>query len=234
MTILIFKRPSCETLRLSICVALKNSSISQKASFINRLWRVFFLLKLNKQARYGYKKLCTLTISKTQIKSKFRIHHSSNRKWKLHSAITYNYYRWIDVLDTLIEPIFFGVFILIMHICIYLCFLFNFSAGHLLNRLSYTGRNMYLSWVFNGDWLKICYFLKYELTERSKWTLTFKFADPRGQATVDTLYMYMYITRYQSFSRLSFGIYICMILVLSCTHKWFNLILTTQIIMVSR
>lgn len=107
-TILIFKHPSCEALRLSICVALKNSSISQKASFINRLWRGFYLLKLNKQARYGYKKLCTLTISKTQIKSKFRIHHSSNRNWKLHSAITYNYYRWIDVLDTLIEPIFFG------------------------------------------------------------------------------------------------------------------------------
>lgn len=107
-TILIFKHPSCEALRLSICVALKNSSISQKASFINRLWRGFYLLKLNKQARYGYKKLCTLTISKTQIKSKFRIHHSSNRNWKLHSAITYNYYCWIDVLDTLIEPIFFG------------------------------------------------------------------------------------------------------------------------------
>lgn len=52
-----------------------------------------------------------------------------------------------------------------MYICIYLCFLFNFFVGYLLNCLLYIGRNMYLLWVFNGDWLKISYFLKYEFIE---------------------------------------------------------------------
>lgn len=76
--------------------------------------------------------------------------------------------------------------------------------------------------VFNDDWLNKNYFFrkkKYSRTSRNnlpEWSLTFKFAHPKWQATVDISNIIRVFPGYLL-------IYTCMMLMIACSHEWFNI-----------